>query len=75
MNTGCVVSAEEHMLNGGLGDSIAQVLVMNHPVPMEMVGVNDEFGESGKPDELMRKFGLDANHIMNAALKAISRKK
>jgi transketolase len=73
--TGCVVSAEEHMLNGGLGDSIAQLLALNHPAPMEMIGMNDKFGESGKPEELMLKFGLDAIHIMDAVLNVMSRKK
>src|SRR5690606_36289787 len=55
--TGCVVTAEEHMLNGGLRDSVAQVLVKNSPVPQEYVGVNDTFGESGTPDELLTKYG------------------
>jgi transketolase len=73
--TGCAVTAEEHMMNGGLGDSITQLLAREHPSPVEMVAVNDSFGESGKPDELMKKFGLDADHIVMAAAKAISRKK
>lgn len=72
--TGCVVTAEEHQLNGGLGDSIAQLLSRELPTPLEMVGVNDSFGESGTPDELMVKYGLDAKHIVNAAKKAIARK-
>jgi transketolase len=72
--TGCVVTAEEHQMNGGLGDSIAQVLMMNHPCPLEMVAVNDTFGESGTPEELMEKYGLNAAAIVNAALKAIARK-
>ena len=70
IKTKCVVSAEEHMLNGGLGDSIAyQCLSRNNPTPIEMVGVNDTFGESGKPKELMAKYGLDSNKIVKAALK------
>jgi len=73
--TGCAVTAEEHMMNGGLGESIAQVIVRRFPVPVEMVAVNDKFGISGKPEELMRRFGLDAQHIVDAALKVISRKK
>lgn len=73
--TGCVVSAEEHQLNGGLGDSIAQLLSRELPTPMEMVGVNDSFGESGTPDQLMTKYGLEADNIVAAAKKAISRKK
>ncbi len=72
--TGCIVSAEEHMLNGGLGDSIAQVLVKNNPVPQEYVGVNDTFGESGTPDELMTKYGIDTADVVKAALKVIERK-
>ena len=72
--TKCVVSAEEHMLNGGLGDSIAQCLSRNNPTPIEMVGVNDTFGESGKPKELMAKYGLDSNSIVKAALKVVKRK-
>ncbi len=72
--TKCVVTAEEHMLNGGLGDSIAQVLVRECPLPMEMVGVNDSFGESGKPEQLMEKYGLNADAIVKAAEKVIKRK-
>lgn len=73
--TGCVVSAEEHNRLGGLGDSIAQVLLKNNPVPMEYVAVNDSFGESGKPAELMTKYGLDAEHIIKAVQKVMERKK
>jgi transketolase len=72
--TGCAVSAEEHQLNGGLGDSIAQLLVRNYPKPLEMVGVNDSFGESGTPEALMQKYGLNAFNIVSAAKRAISRK-
>jgi transketolase len=73
--TGCAVTAEEHMMNGGLGESIAQVVVRRFPVPVEMVAVNDKFGISGKPEELMKRFGLDAHHIVDAVIKVISRKK
>ncbi len=73
--TGCAVSAEEHQLNGGLGDAIAQVLVSNQLAPLEYVGVNDSFGESGTPAQLMEKYGLNAAAIVEKALKAISRKK
>jgi len=73
--TGCAVTAEEHMMNGGMGDSIAQLLVRENPVPMEMVAINDTFGESGKPEELMKKFGLDPEHIVRAALQVMARKK
>ncbi|RBL92986.1 transketolase family protein [Chitinophaga flava] len=72
--TRCAVTAEEHNVLGGLGDSIAQVAARNIPVPIEFVGTNDTFGESGKPVELLTKYGLDANHIVAAAEKAISRK-
>jgi transketolase len=72
--TGCVVTAEEHMRNGGLGDSVAQVLSMNYPVPMEYIAVNDTFGESGKPMELLKKYGLDVPNIVAAAETVIRRK-
>ncbi|MEC7645861.1 MAG: transketolase C-terminal domain-containing protein [Bacteroidota bacterium] len=73
-NTKCVVTAEEHMLNGGLGDSIAQLLSLKNPTPIEMVGVNDSFGESGPPRKLMEKYGLTASDIVSAAKKVITRK-
>lgn len=72
--TGCAVSAEEHMRNGGLGEFLAQTFTRNHTVPMEMIAVNDLFGESGKPEELLRKFNLDIPDIVQAAVKAVSRK-
>lgn len=72
--TGCAVSAEEHQRNGGLGDSIAQVLIQNHPAPQEYVAVNDSFGESGKDTELLDKYGLGVADIIAAAKKAIQRK-
>lgn len=72
--TRCVVTAEEHMINGGLGDSVAQVLIQNDLVPQEYVGVNDSFGESGTPMELMTKYGIDTDNIVAAAKKAIQRK-
>ncbi|MEI6750590.1 MAG: transketolase C-terminal domain-containing protein [Bacteroidota bacterium] len=72
--TKCVVTAEEHMMNGGMGDSIAQLLARFRPSPLEMVAVNDKFGESGIPEELMVKFGLDTPNIVEAALRAIARK-
>ncbi len=72
--TGCAVSAEEHQIAGGLGDSIAQVLIKNHLVPMEYVGVNDSFGESGTPAQLMEKYGLNATVIVEKVLKVIARK-
>lgn len=72
--TKCVVTAEEHMRHGGLGDSIAQLLSRENPTPMEYIAVNDSFGESGTPAELMTKYGLDAANIMEAAQKVIGRK-
>lgn len=72
--TKCVVTAEEHMMNGGLGEAVSQVLSRNFPCPQEYVAVNDSFGESGTPDELMVKYGLDTPNIVEAAQKAISRK-
>jgi len=73
-HTGCVVTAEEHMLNGGLGDSIAQFLSTNNPVPIEMIGVDDKFGESGPPMKLMEKYGLTSKDIVKATKRSISRK-
>ena len=72
--TKCVVTAEEHMLNGGLGDSVAQLLCRELPTPIEMVGVNDTFGESGTPRQLMEKYGLTSNDIVNATNKVLARK-
>ncbi|MDA0740649.1 MAG: transketolase family protein [Bacteroidetes bacterium] len=72
--TGCVVTAEEHNRFGGLGESVAQTLVTNHPVPQEFVAVNDSFGESGTPAQLMEKYGLNAEAIVAASRKVISRK-
>ena len=72
--TGCAVSAEEHQINGGLGDSISQTLIRNNPAPLEFVAVQDSFGESGTPEELLEKYGLGPQNIVEAALKAISRK-
>ena len=72
--TKCVVTAEEHMLNGGLGDSIAQLLARELPTPLEMVGVNDTFGESGTPRQLMEKYGLTSSDIINAVKKVLERK-
>lgn len=72
--TGAVVTAEEHMRNGGLGDAVAQVLGQNLPTPHEYVAVNDSFGESGKPLELLSKYGLDTDAIVAASRKALARK-
>lgn len=72
--TRCIVTAEEHMIAGGLGESVAQVLVTTDLVPQEFVAVNDTFGESGTPMELMAKYGIDTPNIVTAAKKAIARK-
>lgn len=72
--TGCIVTAEEHMMNGGLGDAVAQVLATNMPIPQEFVAVNDTFGESGTPSELLKKYHLEMVDIVRAAEKALKRK-
>lgn len=72
--TGCVVTAEEHQMNGGLGDSVSNLLAREMPTPQEYVAVNDSFGESGKPEDLMVKYGLSTQNIVEAAKKAMSRK-
>lgn len=72
--TGCVVTAEEHMRNGGLGDAVAQVLSLYLPAPQEYVAVNDTFGESGKPLELLKKYGIDTPNIVAAAETVLRRK-
>lgn len=68
-----VITAEEHQMNGGLGDSVAQLLARNLPTPMEMVAVNDSFGESGKPEELFSKYGLGSKNIVEAAHRLLKR--
>ncbi len=73
--TGCAVTAEEHNILGGLGDSISQTAAKNHPIPIEYVGTNDTFGESGKPEDLLVKYGLDTDNIVAAADKVLARKK
>lgn len=72
--TRCVVTAEEHLMNGGLGDAVCQLLGRKMPTPVEMVAVDDQFGESGTPDELMKLYGLDQEHIMESCKKVIARK-
>ncbi|MEQ1733832.1 MAG: transketolase C-terminal domain-containing protein [Bacteroidia bacterium] len=74
IKTKCVVTAEEHQYNGGLGDAVAQLLARQLPTPMEYVGMNDSFGESGTPDELLVKYGMDVPHIVAAVKKVIVRK-
>lgn len=72
--TGCIVTAEEHNYLGGLGESISGVLALNKPVPQEFVAVNDVFGESGTPEGLMEKYGLNATSIIEKVKKVIGRK-
>ena len=73
--TRCVVSAEEHQKAGGLGSAIAELLSQNMPVPQEFVAVNDSFGESGTPDQLMAKYGLGVSDVIAAVKNALKRKK
>jgi transketolase len=73
--TRCVVTAEEHMRNGGLGDAVAQVLAQHDPLPQEFVAVNDKFGESGTPMELMTKYGIDTADVIAAVEKVLARKR
>ncbi len=72
--TRCIVTAEEHNILGGLGETVSRVLALNNPLPQEFVAVNDSFGESGTPEQLMEKYGLNSAAIVQAAKKAISRK-
>ena len=73
--TGCAVTAEEHNVLGGLGDSVAQTAARDFPIPIEFIGTNDTFGESGKPEDLLVKYGLDTDNIVAAADKVLARKK
>ncbi|MBL0316828.1 MAG: transketolase family protein [Flavobacteriales bacterium] len=72
--TGAVVTAEEHQITGGLGSMVAQVIATHQPAPIEFVGVQDSFGESGTPDQLMKKYGLEKENIVAAAKKVVARK-
>lgn len=72
--TKCVVTCEEHQKNGGLGDAVAQTLAMHLPSPLEMVAVNDSFGESGKPTDLLKKYGLSTENIVKACERVMARK-
>ena len=72
--TGCIVTAEEHNKLGGLGESVSRTLALNAPTPQEFVATNDTFGESGTPEQLMKKYGLDANAVIKAVKKVMSRK-
>ena len=72
--TGCVVTIEEHQAMGGMGSAVSEILSQNYPVPMEIIGVQDRFGESGEPAQLLEAFGLTAKNIVESAKKAIKRK-
>jgi transketolase len=73
-DTGAIVTAEEHQVNGGLGGAVAEVVVQEHPVPIEMVAVHDRFGQSGKPAELMAAFGLKEKDVIAAIERVLARK-
>jgi len=72
--TGGIVTAEEHQITGGLGSAVAEVVAKHMPVPMEMIGMNDCFGESGQPAELMEKYGMTAGHIVRKALRLLEKR-
>jgi transketolase len=72
--TGAIVTVEDHTRIGGLGSAVAEVLVKEHPIPMEQVAINDEFGESGVQDELFEKYGLSTKYIIDASKKVLARK-
>jgi transketolase len=72
--TGCAVTAEEHQKNGGLGDAIAHVLAQHYPTPQEFVAVDDSFGESGTPEQLMVKYGLDTRNVIDAVTRVMKRR-
>ncbi len=72
--TGAIVTAEEHQVHGGLGSSVSEVIAKKSPVPVEYVAMMDRFGESGEPNELMHKFGLDSKGIIKAVKKVLKRK-
>lgn len=74
VETGCIVTAEDHNIYGGLGSAVAESLVQNHPCPVEMVGIRDSFGESGEPEELAEKFGITAACIVEAVKKVLRKK-
>ncbi|MEW5907729.1 MAG: transketolase family protein [Patescibacteria group bacterium] len=72
--TKALVTVEEHQINGGMGSAVAEIVVRNFPVPIEFIGIQDRFGESGEPNELIEKFGMGSNDIINAVKKVIARK-
>lgn len=72
--TGAIVTVEEHQIRGGMGSAVAECLAKHHPVPMEFIGVDDKFGQSGKPDELLEHYGMGVSHIGAAVEKVLKRK-
>lgn len=74
IQTGAILTAEEHQIQTGLGSAVAEIVVRNHPVPMDFIGIDNRFGESGQPRELMEKFGLTAHNIVEKAIRLIDRK-
>lgn len=74
MKTKCIVTAEEHQVLGGMGSAVAQMVAQHHPAPIEFVGVHDTFGESGTTEQLLTKYGMSTQHVVDAALKVIARK-
>jgi len=73
--TGCIVTAEEHQIYGGLGSAVAETISANYPTPIEFIGINNSFGESGTPQQLMEKYKLTSKHIIKSVLKVLKRKK
>jgi len=73
-DTGAIVTAEEHLEHGGLGSMVARVVATHHPVPMEFVAIKDTYAKSGKPTELLERYGLTAKHIEQAVRTVISKK-
>ena len=74
-DAGAIVTVEEHQVHGGMGSAIAEVLAKNYPVPIEFIGVQNRFGESGEPNELIEAFGMGVSHIKDAVKRVILRKK
>jgi transketolase len=74
LQTGAIVVAEEHLLHGGLGSRVAQVVAREKPVPMSFIGINDVYAKSGKPDELLQRYGLTAEAIEQAVKTVMARK-
>jgi transketolase len=73
--TGAIVTVEEHQIAGGMGSAVAECLAKHFPVPMEFVGINDQFGQSGTPDELLEHYKMGESHIKSAVAKVLLRKK